>query len=101
MPQAEALDAMLAERGTPLDVVAGARRADDDELYRRLAGRGRPDDDAGDHPRAAASSTMQQTAPLLDYYRGRGMLRTIDGTGHAGRGLRANRRSCEQRCSRE
>jgi adenylate kinase len=77
--QAEALDAMLAERGTPLDVVLELRVADE-EIKRRLAGRGRADD----RPEVIAQRLVayrQQTEPLLEYYGRRGLLRNIDGLG--------------------
>ena len=41
--QAESLDAMLAGQGTPLDVVLELR-VPEEELFQRLAGRGRADD---------------------------------------------------------
>ena len=43
--QAEALDAMLAEQGMPLDLVLAIRGARG-RAVQRLAGRGRPDDNA-------------------------------------------------------
>mgnify|MGYP000920188029 CR=1 FL=1 len=77
--QAEALDRMLADKGTPLDVVLELR-VPDEELKRRLAGRGRADD----KPEVIEQRLVayrNQTAPLLDYYGSRGLLRTIDGLG--------------------
>lgn len=77
--QAEALDQMLAERKTPLDVVLELR-VPDEELKRRLAGRGRADD----KPEVIDQRLVayrNQTAPLLDYYGRRGLLKTIDGLG--------------------
>ena len=41
--QAEALDRMLAAKGTPLDAVLELQ-VPEEELFRRLAGRGRADD---------------------------------------------------------
>lgn len=77
--QAEALDAMLTADGTPLDVVLELR-VPDDELFRRLAGRGRADDQP-DVIRQRLEAYRRQTEPLLDYYRGQGLLRTINGLG--------------------
>jgi adenylate kinase len=77
--QAEALDAALAQKCTPLDAVLQLEVAED-ELFRRLAGRGRADD-TPDVIRQRLVAYRQQTEPLLDYYAGRGLLKTIDGTG--------------------
>jgi len=77
--QAEALDKMLAEKGTPLQVVLELR-VPEEELFRRLAGRGRADDNP-QVIRRRLEAYHQQTAPLLDYYGRRGLLRSIDGLG--------------------
>ncbi len=77
VPQAEALDRMLAERGMPLKLVL-AIDVPESDLIARLSERGRPDDD----PSTIAERFRQYTAltqPLIDYYRGRGILRQIDG----------------------
>ena len=77
--QAEALDAMLADKGTPLDVVLELR-VPDEEIKRRLAGRGRADD----KPEVIDQRLVayrNQTEPLLYYYGRKGLLRTIDGLG--------------------
>ena len=63
----------------PLDL-ALELRVNDDELLRRLGGRGRTDDRPG-VVAARLKSYWQQTQPLLDYYRGRGVLESIDGLG--------------------
>jgi adenylate kinase len=79
VPQAEALDCMLAERGIPLDLVL-AIDVPESDLVARLTSRGRPDDD----PSTIAERFRQYNAltqPLIDYYRRRGILRQIDGTG--------------------
>lgn len=79
VPQAKALDRMLAERGMPLDLVL-AIDVPEADLVARLAARGRPDDDAS----TIAERFRQYTAltqPLIEYYRLRGILRQIDGTG--------------------
>ncbi len=77
--QAEALDAMLAEKGTPLDVVLELR-VPEEELFTRLAGRGRADD-TPDVIRQRLVAYRQQTEPLLEYYGQRNSLQTIDGLG--------------------
>jgi len=77
--QAETLDEMLAAEGTPLDVVLELD-VPEDELFNRLAGRGRADD-APEVIRQRLVAYREQTQPLLDYYRSKGLLRSIDGLG--------------------
>jgi adenylate kinase len=77
--QAEALDAMLAKKGTPLDMVLELK-VPEEELFKRLAGRGRADD-APDVIRQRLAAYRKQTEPLLDYYTKRGKLKSIDGLG--------------------
>ena len=77
--QAEALDVMLAEKGTPLDVVLELR-VPEEELFTRLAGRGRADD-TPDVIRQRLVAYRQQTEPLLEYYGQRSLLQTVDGLG--------------------
>jgi adenylate kinase len=109
VPQAEALDAMLAERGSALDHVI-LMEVDETTLVDRISGRftcgdcgasyherfKRPAVDgvcdvcgsanlvhrADDRPDALATrfaAYRNQTAPILPYYRARGMLRAVDG----------------------
>ena len=77
--QAEALDTLLAERGTPLDVVLELQ-VPEEELFDRLAGRGRADD-TPEVIRQRLVAYREQTQPLLEYYGRRGLLRSIDGLG--------------------
>jgi adenylate kinase len=77
--QGEALDNMLAACKTPLDAVVELH-VQEDELFKRLARRGRADDKP-EVIRHRVDSYRQQTEPLLDYYRSRGLLKTIDGAG--------------------
>ncbi|ASV74009.1 Adenylate kinase [Thermogutta terrifontis] len=77
--QAEALDAMLASQNTPLDVVLELQ-VPEDELFRRLAGRGRADDKP-EVIRQRLVAYRTQTEPLLDYYRRKNLLRSVDGVG--------------------
>ncbi len=77
--QAEALDKMLAEKKTPLDVVLELQ-VPEDELFRRLAGRGRKDD-TPDVIRQRLVAYRKQTEPLLDYYSRQGILKCVDGLG--------------------
>ncbi|NLE37042.1 MAG: adenylate kinase [Pirellulaceae bacterium] len=77
--QAEALDSLLAEKGTPLDVVLELQ-VPEDELFERLAGRGRADDKP-DVIRQRLVAYRRQTEPLLDYYRNKNILKSINGLG--------------------
>jgi adenylate kinase len=81
--QVETLDAALAARGTPLDVVLSLQ-ADEDEVVARLLKRaeteGRADDNE-DTIRVRQHVYAEQTAPLLEIYRGHGLLVEVDGLG--------------------
>jgi adenylate kinase len=79
VPQAETLDSVLAERGMPLDMVLELQVADE-LLFQRLAARGRADDNE-ETIRERLRQYRRLTTPLLDYYRGRGILRSVDGEG--------------------
>lgn len=111
VPQAEALDAMLGERGQRIDAVLHLV-VSEDELVRRLQGRrecplckraynpeGAPARDGlhcDDHPtvglttrpddgeeavRQRFAEFREKTAPLVDYYTATGRLRSVPGTG--------------------
>jgi len=110
VPQAEALDEMLAEMGTPLDGVLELK-VDDEEVVRRLSGRRtcrqcghvwhlefdppkeagvcdlcegelfQRDDDQPDTIRRRLEVYLEQTAPLVDYYQHAGLLVTIEAVG--------------------
>jgi adenylate kinase len=79
VPQAQALDEWLAENQEPLSAVI-EMFVPKEELLRRLAGRGRHDDQL-----AVVAERLHQfdllTHPLLDYYRSQGILQKIDGIG--------------------
>ena len=77
--QAGALDRSLTESGCPLNL-ALELRVPDEAVIERLGKRGRPDD----RPEVVAErlkTYWTQTRPLLDYYRQRGLLETVDGSG--------------------
>jgi adenylate kinase len=77
--QAQALDELLARRRTPLDAVLELR-IDEDEVIRRLASRGRTDD-RPETIRERLKAFYESNQALLDYYRGQGLLKTIDAQG--------------------
>jgi adenylate kinase len=75
IPQAAALDAMLCDRGGVM-VIALVVHAD--EVVRRLAGRGR-DDDEGYVIRERLTVYARETEPVLEYYRRRSAAAILDG----------------------
>lgn len=83
LAQANALDAMLERIGQPLDM-ALLLEVPHELIVGRLAGRaaaeGRKDDDP-DTVRARLKVYAEQTAPVADFYRQRGQLAEVDGTG--------------------
>ena len=78
--QAEALDALLAERGTPLDMVVELRVADD-EVMRRLTGRGRSDDTPEADRRALAIVLESNATACWTTTVARGFWKRVDGQG--------------------
>ncbi|HEY9288191.1 MAG TPA: adenylate kinase [Candidatus Dormibacteraeota bacterium] len=82
VPQAQALDALLAELGRPLDAVLYLE-ADRQTLINRLAHRAQLEDRSDDRPDVIPHRIdvfLEQTAPLIDYYRRQEKLKLIDGT---------------------
>lgn len=77
--QAEALDGILREINTPLEVVL-EMQADEDEIVGRLLARGRSDD-SEEVIRHRLKVYAEQTAPIISYYKNSGILRTINGLG--------------------
>ncbi len=87
VPQAAALDRLLAERGLKLDAVIELKVDEGillDRIEKRVAdmiARGeavRPDDNA-EVLRGRLAAYRAQTAPLIDYYGAKGTLRSVDG----------------------
>jgi adenylate kinase len=86
-PQAEALDALLAELGAPVDV-AVLLEAPEDELVRRILGRAELEGRADDNEETIKRRLQvyrEQTQPLVDYYIARDGLKRGDGLGDPGR----------------
>jgi adenylate kinase len=81
VPQAEALDSLLAERGTKIDAVVRLV-VDDEALLARVAKRfseqGRADDNP-DSFKVRLKAYNDQTAPLLPFYGARGLVTEVDG----------------------
>jgi adenylate kinase len=87
VPQAEALTGMLKQKGLRLDGVVNLK-VDEDALVRRMESRVRETIAAGGKVRAddnpesfkkRLEEYREKTAPLADYYRGTGELRSVDG----------------------
>lgn len=81
IPQAEALDQLLANRGEAVDLVI-ALEVDNEALLARIAERfareGRPDDNP-EAFRVRVLKYVEQTAPLLPFYQAQGKVVRIDG----------------------
>jgi len=83
VPQAEGVTALLTERGRTMDAVLFFDVADREILARiekRRTIEGRADDD----PKSVATRLVayrQQTAPVLEWYRARGLVHVIDAVG--------------------
>lgn len=83
LAQVEELDGMLADSGQSLDVVV-VLTVDADELVQRLLKRAETSgrsDDTEDVIRHRQDVYTEQTAPLIDVYRDRGLLLEVDGLG--------------------
>ena len=83
IPQAKALDEMLAKRGKKIDLVIRLK-VDDAALTQRIAGRfaesGRPDDNPESF-KVRLAAYNDNTAPLLPYYEDQKKLVQVDGMG--------------------
>jgi adenylate kinase len=87
VPQAEALDRLLAERGLKLDGVIELK-VDEGSLLERIENRVREMTARGEAPRADDNAEVMkgrlaayrsQTEPLSAYYAQKGMLKVVDG----------------------
>jgi adenylate kinase len=87
VPQAQALDRLLAERGLKLDAVIELK-VDEDFLLQRIEKRVTEMTARGEKVRADDNSEVlkgrlaayrAQTAPVADYYAERGLLKSVDG----------------------
>ena len=87
VPQAAALDRMLAAKGMKLDGVIELK-VDANILHKRIAtrvaeakarGEALRSDDTPDVLRTRIEAYRAQTAPLVDYYRGQGALKSVNG----------------------
>ncbi|MBU2074363.1 MAG: adenylate kinase [Actinobacteria bacterium] len=83
LAQVEELDGMLAASGTALDAVV-VLTVDSEELVQRLLKRAETSgrsDDTEEVIRHRQDVYTEQTAPLIDVYRERGLLLEVDGLG--------------------
>jgi adenylate kinase len=121
LAQADALEALMAEKGKTLDAVV-EMRVEDEELVRRIAGRFscancgevyhddtkptaksgtcdkcgstefvRRADDNAESVRVRLLAYYRNTSPLIGYYHAKGKLRTVDGLGEVGQIAKAIR----------
>ena len=83
IPQAEALEQLLADRGTQVDAVVGLE-VPEEELIKRILLRGQMSgrsDDNEDTARKRLETYHNQTSPLKAYYQEQGKYRAINGLG--------------------
>ncbi len=83
IPQAEALEQMLADRGTQIDAVVGLE-VPEEELIKRILLRGQMSgrsDDNEETARKRLDTYHNQTSPLKAFYEKQGKYRAINGLG--------------------
>jgi adenylate kinase len=84
LPQAEALDVLLAKYNQAINITL-ALEVDEEELYTRISLRGKVSGRKDDQDKNTFLKRMQvyntETAPLKDYYKNKGVLVTINGIG--------------------
>lgn len=84
IPQAEALEQLLADRGTQVDAVVGLE-VPEEELIKRILLRGQlsgRSDDNEETARKRLETYHNQTSPLKAYYQEQGKYRAINGLGN-------------------
>jgi adenylate kinase len=84
IPQAEALEQLLADRGTQIDAVVGLE-VPEEELIKRILLRGKlsgRSDDNEETARKRLETYHNQTSPLKAYYEEQGKYRAINGLGN-------------------
>jgi adenylate kinase len=79
LAQAEALDALLGELDQQIELVV-LLEVDDGVLIPRLLSRGRADDNEA-VIRHRLEVYREQTAPLIEHYRGQGVLQSVEAAG--------------------
>jgi len=83
LAQAQSLDEMLGRLGQPADIAIQID-VDPEQIIRRLAGRAEQEsraDDSEDIVRNRMRIYHEKTAPVIDYYGGRGLLTHVLGDG--------------------
>ncbi len=83
IPQAEGLDALMKEKGMTLDAVVSID-VDDKAIVERLLKRAEIEGRADDNCETIENRLKvyyDQTAPLIEYYKKQGLLKSVDGMG--------------------
>jgi len=81
VPQAEAFDALLEKNGNKLDAFLSLS-VPDEELMRRILSRGEGrSDDTPEKVKTRLEVYNDETAPVENYYKQKGVHKSIDGTG--------------------
>jgi len=81
IPQAKALDGMLTEKGMTIDAVIEFT-ADADILVARVINRSKESNRPDDNPEVIRNRLeiyARDTAPLVEFYKAKGLLKTVDG----------------------
>ncbi len=83
LAQAAALGELLASLGQKFDA-AVQLTVDNEQIVERLAGRAKAEGRADDNPESVRKRLQvydEQTAPVIEFYRGQGQLTVVDGVG--------------------
>jgi adenylate kinase len=81
VPQAQAFDTLLAEKGTSLDAFL-MLTVPEDELIKRILNRGEGrTDDTPEKVKVRLDVYYKETSPVLEYYEKKGMVAFVDGLG--------------------